>query len=460
MPFGWQLASISGSPTNTIGGNLSSNINGKDSWRVGSFGDQVLSFDIVLPGGETRTVTRNTDAELFNAVTAGLGLFGVITEVTLQLRPIESLMVETTSRPLTNVSELMNAFGRLDAASSDFCYAWIDAFAGPETFARSVFESARFVPSDPTSTEEEFQRRLFPRTTITGLTPETFWAIVRRGWKALYALGLHGTAFRAMNFVKYRSALARGEVRSRVLFPDYQYPRVKYFPRWNLKFAPEGFHEIHALFPASRFEDALRSVMKHWAAYGRTPELLAARRHRDDAYPLSFSGDGLSFTVPIALAGFDPRRIERFRTELVGEILEPEGKIYIAKFPYMTREAFRTMYPDHKKVHGRQSARRSQTAFSVGRRGTITRRLIAEQSLFGLITGRTIEHGRKTDRDMERHGSVRSVHRTAVVDVAKAGVADFQTDAGAEHEQRVARPHERTRKTVAVNDRIPASAQR
>jgi decaprenylphospho-beta-D-ribofuranose 2-oxidase len=349
MPLGFQLAAASGSLWNTVGGSLSSNINGKDAWKVGTFGDQVQSFRIVLADGTTREVDRERDGPLFEAVVGGLGLLGVVTEVTLRLRPIPSTLVEVRTRAAPGVEELLAHFAQLSPENADFSYAWLDAYPHGRAFGRAVCETARFVPSTADPSTADIGRELLPPERILLLPPEIFWGVVRRGWRLLFRVGLEGAAFRAMNAVKYLRRHSAGERTTRVSFPTYQYPMAKLLPHWNLKFAPEGFNEVQALFPSERFEDALRTVLAYCRRHGRTPEVSAVRRHRADRYPLSFAGEGLSVTLPLPLAGFTPGGLDAYRRDLVEAILAFGGKVYLSKFPYLEREAFREMYPAYRR---------------------------------------------------------------------------------------------------------------
>jgi FAD/FMN-containing dehydrogenase len=68
----------------TVGGSLSVNAHGMDH-TAGALASTVRSFTILLADGTIQKVTRDTNAELFNAAIGGYGLFGVILEVELEV---------------------------------------------------------------------------------------------------------------------------------------------------------------------------------------------------------------------------------------------------------------------------------------------------------------------------------------------------------------------------------------
>jgi cytokinin dehydrogenase len=70
----------------TIGGTLSTAGLGVASWREGTQADNCLELEVVTGDGEIAQCSHQTNRELFDAVRAGMGLFGVITEAKLRLR--------------------------------------------------------------------------------------------------------------------------------------------------------------------------------------------------------------------------------------------------------------------------------------------------------------------------------------------------------------------------------------
>ncbi len=70
----------------TVGGTLSSAGLGVASWRHGTQADNCIELEVVTGEGEMVRCSHQTNRELFDAVRAGMGQFGVITEARLKLR--------------------------------------------------------------------------------------------------------------------------------------------------------------------------------------------------------------------------------------------------------------------------------------------------------------------------------------------------------------------------------------
>ena len=97
---------------------LATNVHGKDSWKNGNFSQNVISFKIMLADGTTKEIRKENDLELFNSIVGGLGFLGLITEITLKLKPIPSYMVEQKSQRITNFETLFDFFYSLHNKNS------------------------------------------------------------------------------------------------------------------------------------------------------------------------------------------------------------------------------------------------------------------------------------------------------------------------------------------------------
>src|SRR5436190_20977115 len=76
LPAGWFVPVSPGTRPVTVGGAISAELHGKNHPVSGSFARHVRSADIVLPGGEARTVSGQSDSGLVWATPGGMGLDG------------------------------------------------------------------------------------------------------------------------------------------------------------------------------------------------------------------------------------------------------------------------------------------------------------------------------------------------------------------------------------------------
>ena len=83
-PHGLSIASMQSYNDFSIAGSLSVNVHGQNP-HIGPLIQTVKSFKLLLADGRLMTVSRTENPELFRLVLGGYGLFGIITEVTLQL---------------------------------------------------------------------------------------------------------------------------------------------------------------------------------------------------------------------------------------------------------------------------------------------------------------------------------------------------------------------------------------
>lgn len=96
----------------TVGGTLSTGGVGQSSFKKGLQIDQVLELDIIIASGELLTCSPHKNNELFYAVLGGLGYFGIITRVRMQLEqaPTKVLVAKVV---FTDIEAFIDAQFRL-----------------------------------------------------------------------------------------------------------------------------------------------------------------------------------------------------------------------------------------------------------------------------------------------------------------------------------------------------------
>ena len=161
LPAGWFVPVSPGTRQVTVGGAIAADVHGKNHHVAGSFARHVRSFDILLPGGELRTVTAQSDPVLFWATAGGMGLTGLIVRAVVQLKRVGTSRVRVDTVRTADIDETMAVLAEHDRAFG-YTVAWSDSLARGARLGRSVVTSGDFAePADlpPADRDDPFAFR-------------------------------------------------------------------------------------------------------------------------------------------------------------------------------------------------------------------------------------------------------------------------------------------------------------
>lgn len=318
LPAGWLPPVCPGTAFVTMGGALANDVHGKNQHGAGSFGDHVEWFDLLLPDGELRRVTRESDAELFAATVGGIGLTGVIVRLRLRLMRVPSNGIRLEQR---RVPCLEAFFDALDdgVARAPYVVGWMDTMARGPAAGRGILELAEHIP-DPAPQPRGFN--------VPVPMEAPAWALSR-------------LTMRPFNSAYYHRVPAGGRVRTLDANP-FLYP-LDALLDWNRLYGPRGIHQFQCVVPPG---EARRAI----------PHIVAEARRLEDSAFLSVikapgrAGSGLlSFLVPgVSLAlDFPARPSTPAMLQRLHELtIDAGGRVYLAKDSCLSAANFRRMYPD------------------------------------------------------------------------------------------------------------------
>ena len=144
LPFGFWPRVVSGTSFPTLAGVAAANIHGKNNFQVGTIGDAILEFDLVLPNGELRRCNREQDAELFHAAIGGFGMLGVFSRIRLQTKRVYSGELEVETFANKNLAEMMEYMER-ERHTADYLVGWVDGFAKGDAIGRGQVHRGRYI---------------------------------------------------------------------------------------------------------------------------------------------------------------------------------------------------------------------------------------------------------------------------------------------------------------------------
>ena len=319
---GWWPAVVPGTMRPTAGGCAAMNVHGKNNWQAGTWGEHVTQVRVLTPTGEIHDLTPEDDA--FWAVLGGLGVLGVITRLTLKLKPVASGDLEVRAWATPNLERTL---ADVDAAKDEYEYvvAWVDGFARGRALGRGQLHVARHIPAEA----EPFPHRTLDLT--HQVLPDTFFGLVPKSalWRLMRPF-MNPLGVRLVNAFKYhasRRGAAQPYRQSLVAFNFL----LDYIPYWERAYGRGGLMQYQIFVPFERALEVFHEVLRRTQIRGVPAYLAVIKRHRPDRFWLSHAVDGFSLALDFPVR---PRHVSALLdvlAELDRLVLDAGGRFYFAK---------------------------------------------------------------------------------------------------------------------------------
>lgn len=327
VPRGYFVPVTPGTRYVTLGGAVASDIHGKNHHRDGSFGNHVTRLRMMLADTTIVEIGPDRDPELFWATVGGMGLTGVMLDVTFEVLPVETSWLAVDTYRLASLDAVMS---EMVASEADFRYsvAWLDLLATGKRLGRGVLTNgahARAHQLPPAVAADVYEADQL--VNLPPLVPPQ--GLINR---------CSVTAFNEVWFRKAPRA-RHGELQS---IATYFHP-LDLVGNWNRVYGREGFVQYQFVVP-DEAESVLRSIIEQLSAH-RLPIFMTVLKRfgPGNPAPLSFPSAGwqLAVDIGVARAGI-ARLLDRFDDM----VLDAGGRHYLAKDAILSPEAFRRGYPE------------------------------------------------------------------------------------------------------------------
>lgn len=325
VPAGWFIPVTPGTRMVTLGGAVAADIHGKNHHRDGSIGAHVKSLRLITPDGAAKELARG--APLFDATLGGMGLTGLIVEVTLQLLRISSAYMRVETSRARGLDALMSTLDEHDRRYR-YSVAWIDCLRSSGPLGRGVVTSGDHVEEDHLRGRQAD-------------TPLSFDPRVRlRAPAGMPSRLLNRTSVRAFNEVWFRRAPAAPC--STIEHASAFFHPLDSVADWNRIYGRSGFVQYQYVVPFGA-EDMVHRSIRLLADAGTASFLAVLKRFgRQGSGLLSFPMPGwtLALDIPIRPGLVDLlARLDRL-------VLEAGGRLYLAKDARMPRSMLESGYPE------------------------------------------------------------------------------------------------------------------
>lgn len=321
-PQGWWPPVVSGTMFTTLGGCLSANIHGKNNFKMGPIGEHVVEFTALLPNGEEVACTPKKNADLFYSMISGLGMLGIFTSITMQMKHIESGLLEVHALPVHDLHEHLSLL--LDQAPHhDYIVGWMDTMNGGKSLGRGQIHAANYLHGNedpnPQKTMTLENQILPPR--IFGVFPKSILYMFMMPFA-------NNVGWWGVNVAKYIASLRPHVFRqSHAAFHFL----LDYVPNWELSYGRGGMIQHQSFLPKETAEDCWREMLTLSLKRGMPSYLGVTKRHRPDQFLLTHALDGFSLALDFKVTDRNRASLSGMLSEFDKLIIQAGGRFYFAK---------------------------------------------------------------------------------------------------------------------------------
>ncbi|HVQ38175.1 MAG TPA: D-arabinono-1,4-lactone oxidase, partial [Pyrinomonadaceae bacterium] len=280
-----------------------------------------------LADGTRQHCSPQQDSELFWATIGGMGLTGIITEVSFQLRPIKTAYLVVEHRRALDLDGLLTMLE--DPALDDhYSVAWIDCLASGRSMGRGVLMRGHHADVSALRGKVDEPLKLKPRRRFN----------LKFDLPSGLLNSFSGSAFNQF----YYWSQGRSEAPFLTDYESFFYP-LDSVGNWNRLYGPRGFVQYQCVFPPSTARRGLQIVLEQLAHSRRASFLGVLKRFGPEGEGLlSFPMEGYTLAIDLPVTNSE---LFSFLERLDEIVMEHGGRVYLAKNPRLKPEVFRMMYP-------------------------------------------------------------------------------------------------------------------
>lgn len=323
VPDGWFLPVTPGTKFITTGGAVASDIHGKNHHVAGSFSNHVKKLVVLTGQGETIECSPGINSDLFWATCGGMGLTGLILEVTLQLTKINNAYIKGRQIKARDLNEIIALFS--ETCDWNYSVAWIDCLAKGKDLGRSILLLGEHaLDSDITVRKKKRNKTLKPFIKVPFFTPSF---LLNRATARL---------FNAAYFYKNS-----GRVVDQVVhYESFFYP-LDFVTDWNRIYGRKGFLQYQFVIPLENSIDGLRRILSKIQISGLPTYLAVLKLFGEESGLISFPMKGFTLALDFPMS----RGLFELLDELDLMVADMGGRIYLSKDARMKKEIFWATYP-------------------------------------------------------------------------------------------------------------------
>lgn len=332
---GWWPPVCTGTMYITIGGGAAMNVHGKNAFHVGTLGDHIIEFDLMLPSGKVITASKENHTDIFYAAIGGFGMLGCFTRLTLQLKRVYSGELDVCVMSSRNLSDMFSQF-RDNLPTTDYLVGWVDCAATGKHLGRGELHQAHYLAErqdrHPQTTLQNRHQHL--NDTLFGIVPRSaMWRFMQPIWNPL--------GIRWINRGKYWSSRLKDGTVYRQPHAQFHF-LLNYFPDWKKATGKGGLIQYQPFIPEAHAESVFTMILQRCQSANIVPYLGVLKRHRADQFLMTHGLDGYSLALDFKVTDNNREQLVALCHEFDQLVLGTGGRFYPAKDSVLRPEVAQT----------------------------------------------------------------------------------------------------------------------
>ena len=331
LPYGLWVPVLPGTRQVTIGGAIGPDIHGKNHHSAGSFGNHVLSMELLVADGRVLHLEPTGEtAELFWATVGGMGLTGIILRARIQMTFTETAYFIADTDRTDTLDETIALHSDGSEVNYTYSSAWFDAISAPPKTGRSTLSRGSLATLDqlkefaPKLAKDPLKFNAPQLMTVPDIFPS--WTMNKLSLMAI------GEAYYFMG------KPARNQVQNLTQF----YQPLDLIGEWNRGYGKAGFLQYQFVVPTDAVEP-FKDIIYDIQASGHYTALNVFKLFGEgNQAPLSYPMKGWNVCVDFPIRP----GLNEFLDRLDDQVMQFGGRLYLAKESRTSAEKFHKMYPE------------------------------------------------------------------------------------------------------------------
>ena len=331
LPFGLWVPVLPGTRQVSVGGAIGCDVHGKNHHSAGSFGNHVVSMDLLVADGRVLHLLPDgspddPDASIFWATVGGVGLTGIVVRATLDMTRTETAYFVADGVMTHSLDETIAIHAEGSEAAYAYSSAWFDVISPAPKLGRAAISRGNLATLD----------QLPPKLAADplGFHAKPFFTL-----PDIFPNGLaNKVTFTALGDLWYaKSGTYQGKVQSLTGF----YHPLDMFGEWNRAYGTDGFLQYQFVVPPEAV-DEFKGIVADIQASGHYSFLNVFKVFGPgNRAPLSYPMRGWNVCVDFPIR----TGLAEFLDRLDARVLEFGGRLYSAKDSRASATTFHAMYP-------------------------------------------------------------------------------------------------------------------